>query len=108
MEHVCAPLLPFLHRFSEVKAVPPNHRQLQDSADNEKLNCTKLFLDMLDLPLDDKIEVDLKQASVFVMCHLDRLALPHMLPLCFNKVNKCISFLCTLKFGVSYCRHRLT
>lgn len=86
METAGAPLLPFLLRFAEISVAPSNLGPLQDRWDEEKVSCTKLYLDMLDLPGDETVEVDLKQACLFVMSRLDQLAVPHMPPLCFNKV----------------------
>lgn len=99
METAGAPLLPFLHRFAEISVAPSNLGPLQDGWDEEKVSCTKLYLDMLDLPGDETVEVDLKQACLFVMSRLDQLAVPHMPPLCFNKViSKYIHFLIIMIF----------
>ncbi|XP_066141939.1 E3 ubiquitin-protein ligase HERC2 isoform X1 [Euwallacea fornicatus] len=86
VENASAPLLSFLYRFSEISPAPSNLGPFLENCTEDKLSsCTKIYLDFLDLPDDDKIGIDLKQACVFVMCHLDRLAAPHMPPLSFNK-----------------------
>lgn len=80
-----APLLSFLHRFSEVPLVAS---KFQDQKTPEpQPSCTALFLDMLELPADERVEIDFKQAAVYIMSRLDRLASPHMPPLSFNKVS---------------------
>lgn len=44
-----------------------------------------MYLNFLELPDDDTIEMDLKQAGVLLLAHLDRLATPHLPPQSFNK-----------------------
>lgn len=78
-----APLLPFLRRFSQIERTPSI---FFDSVANTT-SCTQTYLDFLELPSDDSLEIDLKQAAGFVMAHLDRLACDHIPPLSFNKVK---------------------
>ncbi|KAJ8985747.1 hypothetical protein NQ317_014400 [Molorchus minor] len=82
VEAASAPLLPFIRRFSEIQPIKSTASKEQ-SEDN--FSITKLFLDLLELPEDENCEIDLRQAAVFVMAHLDRLALPHIPPVSFNK-----------------------
>ncbi|CAH0559020.1 unnamed protein product [Brassicogethes aeneus] len=78
-----APLLPFIKRFSEIEPVKSH---VFPKEEIEEVNyCTKIFLDFMDLPEVDSMEIDLKQAAVFVMAHLDRLAIPHIPPLSLTK-----------------------
>ena len=37
-----------------------------------------MYLKHLQLPEDEAVEIDLKEATVFLMAHLNRLALPHI------------------------------
>lgn len=39
------------------------------------------LLRFLEIPDDDTVSVDLEQGAVIMLCHLDRLASPHMPPL---------------------------
>jgi hypothetical protein len=48
---------------------------------------TECFLRFLQLPDSDSVAVDLKQAAVVIMSHLDRLAAPHAPPATFTKVS---------------------
>jgi hypothetical protein len=48
---------------------------------------TECFLRYLQLPENDSVAVDLKQAAVVIMSHLDRLAAPHAPPATFTKVS---------------------
>jgi hypothetical protein len=48
---------------------------------------TEFFLRFLQLPDSDSVAVDLKQAAVVIMSHLDRLAAPHAPPATFTKVS---------------------
>lgn len=83
-----APLLPFIKRFMEIQPQQSTFTQTNNIKDesDEKMTCTKVFLEFLELPEDDANEIDLKQAAVFVMSHLDVLAEPHIPPASFNKV----------------------
>lgn len=79
-----APLLPFLKRFSQIPSAAPEFSEKDSNEEN--LSITQTYLSFVELPEDDSVEVDLKQASSFIMAHLDRLAEPHIPPLSFNKV----------------------
>ncbi|XP_050303138.1 E3 ubiquitin-protein ligase HERC2 [Anthonomus grandis grandis] len=79
-----APLLPFLYRFADLPAAPST-LTLHQGKNDEKISCTQLYLDMLELPEEETGEIDLKQACVYIMCRLDRLAAPHIAPLSFYK-----------------------
>ncbi|KAJ8950701.1 hypothetical protein NQ318_012781 [Aromia moschata] len=83
LDAASAPLLPFIRRFSEIPPFQGSTNTKEEPEDNASI--TKLFLDFLELPGDESCEVDLRQAAVFVMAHLDRLAAPHVPPLAFNK-----------------------
>lgn len=70
---------------------------------NESKSSTQIFLDLLEVPEDDTCEIDLKQAAVFVMAHLDRLASPQIPVVSFNKVST-VSFLARNNF---YCMDKV-
>lgn len=53
---------------------------------SESKSSTQIFLELLEVPEDDTCEIDLKQAAVFIMAHLDRLAIPQIPVVSFNKV----------------------
>lgn len=67
-DSVSAPLLPFLKRFWRIG----------DFVEEPGSTATDAFLRFLHLPDDDRVEVDLRQAAVIVIAHLDRLAVPHI------------------------------
>lgn len=76
-----APLLPLLKRFGDVlpaKCVSG----VQASCGSHRFVCspTRCFLRFLTLPDDDSLSVDLQQAAVVIMSHLDRLAMPFSPP----------------------------
>ena len=48
---------------------------------------TECFLRYLQLPENETVAVDLKQAAVVIMSHLDRLAAPYAPPATFTKVG---------------------
>ncbi|GJQ69394.1 HERC2 [Trypoxylus dichotomus] len=80
-----APLLPFLKRFEEIslaKSPPASNDEKEDTP-----NCTNMFLKYLTIPEDETADVDLKQAAILLMSHLDRLASPHLPSQSFNKTN---------------------
>ncbi|CAH1128754.1 unnamed protein product [Ceutorhynchus assimilis] len=85
VENASAPLLPFLSRFLEISPTPSHLGSFHNKIEEETNSCTKVFLDLLDLPDLEYEEVDLKQTAVFVMSRLDQLAAPHMPPVSFNK-----------------------
>ncbi|XP_044262446.1 E3 ubiquitin-protein ligase HERC2 isoform X2 [Tribolium madens] len=80
-----APLLPFLKRFSQIPHALPEF--CEKDSNEENLSSTQTYLSFIELPEDDSVEIDLKQAASFIMAHLDRLAKPHIPPLSFNKSN---------------------
>ncbi|XP_074029211.1 E3 ubiquitin-protein ligase HERC2 [Leptinotarsa decemlineata] len=82
---VGAPLLPFILRFFKIKPLYPAFSNKDEN--EEKSSITQIFLDLLDLPDDELCEIDLRQAAVAIMCHLDILATPHIPPLSFNKTS---------------------
>jgi E3 ubiquitin-protein ligase HERC2 len=55
-----------------------------------QISPTECFLRYVQLPDNDSVAVDLKQAAVVIMSHLDRLAAPHAPPATFIKVSYCI------------------
>ncbi|XP_044756400.1 E3 ubiquitin-protein ligase HERC2 [Coccinella septempunctata] len=79
-EVASAPLLPFLKKFTEIQ---PSNNFTPESEDFP--SCTKIYLDLTPLPDDNSIEIDLRQAAVYLLAYLDRLAAPHITPLSFNK-----------------------
>ncbi|CAH1964040.1 unnamed protein product [Acanthoscelides obtectus] len=86
MEDASAPLLPFISRFA---GIAPEKSINSNKSENDDRACsTKVFLDLLELPEDNTYEVDLRQAAVCIMAHLDRLASPHIPPLSFNKSSQ--------------------
>ncbi|KAF5270348.1 hypothetical protein FQR65_LT05536 [Abscondita terminalis] len=76
-----APILPFLRRFANIPA------DISTSINSEcnDLNCTNVYRKTRELPDDDLLEIDLRQAAVLLMSHLDRLAFPHIPQQSFNK-----------------------
>ena len=50
-------------------------------ANSNIVSATEAFLRYLEYPEDENINIDLQQAAVVIMSHLDRLASPHQLPL---------------------------
>lgn len=77
--------MPFIQRLSEIK---PCQTIFTNKDENEQIDSTpKVYLDLFELPEDEDCEIDLKQAAVCIMAHLDRLASPHIPPLSFNKVR---------------------
>ncbi|KAF5273445.1 hypothetical protein FQA39_LY07462 [Lamprigera yunnana] len=76
-----APILPFLKRITSVPCVLLNNFKVE-SID---LNCTNIYNKMQHLPEDDSLEIDLRQAAVVVMSHLDHLAITHTPSQSFNK-----------------------
>lgn len=77
------PILPFLKHFQEIPF--EKHSGPKEEKDDIS-NCTKMFLNFINLPEDDTVEVDLRQAAVVLLAHLDRLAEPHIPPQSFNRV----------------------
>lgn len=66
-----APLAAVLRRFERIN----NHQSYSLS---DSISSTESFLRFLTLPEDDTTPIDLKQAAVIIMSHLDRLAKPHL------------------------------
>ena len=87
----CAPLIPFLKRLEAVEASDgcKNEEETTLIIDenfpsngvDEIVSATEAFLRYLEYPEDENINIDLQQAAVVIMSHLDRLASPHQLPL---------------------------
>lgn len=70
-----APLLPLLQRVAVLTPTAGTDKcDTQDWSDAS--SPTECLLRYLELPEDDMSPVDLEQAAVVVMCHLDRLATP--------------------------------
>nr|CAD7262173.1 unnamed protein product [Timema shepardi] len=108
----CAPLVPLLKRFHTItggKSQSQNSSwddnaqikvslvgsdpSLTQHASNHvvsaplpQMSPTDCFLRYLHLPEDDCVSVDLKQAAVALVSHLDRLAAPYLPPPSFSKV----------------------
>lgn len=71
-----APLVPFLRRFEDIPCSKRRTSVIDD--DFYCVNPTECFLRFLSLPEGDTLPVDLRQAAVFIMAHLDRLSMPHI------------------------------
>lgn len=76
-----APLLPVLHRFGAIPLLKSPPSPVWDENTPMEVNPTECLLRYLELPEDEDISVDLEQAAVILLCHLDRLAAPHTPPL---------------------------
>jgi E3 ubiquitin-protein ligase HERC2 len=71
-----APLVPILRRYEKISS---NYVYNQAQSDRSLPSSpTESFLRFLSLPDDDTARVDLKQAAVIIISHLDRLAKPHL------------------------------
>lgn len=77
--------MPFIRRFSEIQPAQTVFMNKDEHEDTK--TSTQIFLELLEVPEDDSCEIDLKQAAVFLMAHLDRLAMPHIPPMSFTKVR---------------------
>nr|XP_022903495.1 E3 ubiquitin-protein ligase HERC2 isoform X1 [Onthophagus taurus] len=87
---VTAPIFSFLRRFEEISPEKPIDSMLGDEK-NELLNCNQLLLKYLDVAEVVEEEIDVRQAAVLLLAHLDRLATPHLPSQSFNKMNECNS-----------------
>ncbi|KAK8398901.1 hypothetical protein O3P69_004178 [Scylla paramamosain] len=77
-----APLLPILHRFGGVQPLKaPSSSPVWDDNLPMEVSPTECLLRYLELPEDEGVSVDLEQAAVILLCHLDRLAVSHNPPL---------------------------
>ncbi|XP_063244096.1 E3 ubiquitin-protein ligase HERC2 isoform X2 [Bacillus rossius redtenbacheri] len=82
----CAPLVPLLKRFEQIMCGKlPAQNIIWDDNAHFKVNPTECFLRFLQLPSIDSALVDLKQAAVVLVSHLDRLASPYLPPATFSK-----------------------
>ena len=91
----CAPLIPFLKRLESVEVSGDECKNNDEQettliidenfpsngSGDEIVSATEAFLRYLEYPEDENINIDLQQAAVVIMSHLDRLASPHQLPL---------------------------
>ncbi|XP_019845780.2 probable E3 ubiquitin-protein ligase HERC2 [Bactrocera dorsalis] len=68
-----APLVPILRRYESI-----GNYGINNMAESAPASATESFLRFLTLPEQDTTNVDLKQAAVVVVSHLDRLAKPHL------------------------------
>ncbi|XP_056632300.1 E3 ubiquitin-protein ligase HERC2 isoform X1 [Diorhabda sublineata] len=81
-----APLLPFIRRLAEIE---PSQTIFINKDESDQLDSIpKVYLDLLELPDNEDCEIDLRQAAVYIMAHLDRLANPHIPPVSFNKSSQ--------------------
>ncbi|XP_038055580.1 E3 ubiquitin-protein ligase HERC2-like [Patiria miniata] len=77
-----APLMALLKRFQEIPS--PKGKFTAEGSNQDDyvspsvVSPTECFLRYLTLPDDDDASIDLRQAAVIVMSHLDRLAAPYM------------------------------
>ncbi|XP_042217246.1 E3 ubiquitin-protein ligase HERC2-like isoform X2 [Homarus americanus] len=77
-----APLLPVLHRFGAIPLLKTQSSStIWDENTPIEVSPTECLLRYLELPEDEDVSVDLEQAAVILLCHLDRLAAPHTPPL---------------------------
>ncbi|XP_064637694.1 E3 ubiquitin-protein ligase HERC2-like isoform X2 [Lineus longissimus] len=84
----CAPLVPLLRRFQEIKGSKSN--RFESGKSDEiigGISPTECFLRYLFLPDDEEMHVDLRQCAVVIMSQLDRLALPYSPPTGSQKVQ---------------------
>ncbi|KFB50142.1 hypothetical protein ZHAS_00018200 [Anopheles sinensis] len=68
-----APLVPLLHRYEQIESFGSFN-----GSDSFHFGPTESFLRFLTLPENETTCVDLKQAAVIIISHLDRLAKPHL------------------------------
>ena len=71
-----APLVPLVRRLEMIPEMNGDHQQPQDVEDEDVVHPTQCFLQYLDYPEDETSCIDLQQAAVVIMSHLDRLARP--------------------------------
>lgn len=74
-----APLIPLLKRLERVSGNKAH--SVPDTWDDNSpgvVSPNECFLNCLELPEDDSLLIDLRQAAVVVMAHLDRLAAPYL------------------------------
>jgi E3 ubiquitin-protein ligase HERC2 len=87
-----APLIHFLKRFEFIQPTkiverPASAAVASDNDDDddddyvELVSATEAFLQYLEYPENEDCDVDLQQAAVVIMSHLDRLATPHQPPI---------------------------
>ncbi|XP_071532835.1 E3 ubiquitin-protein ligase HERC2 isoform X2 [Panulirus ornatus] len=78
-----APLLPVLHRFGAIPLLKTKSSPSSVWDENAPIEVspTECLLRYLELPDDEEVNVDLEQAAVILLCHLDRLVAPHTPPL---------------------------
>ena len=85
-QNIGSPLVSILRRYEQIECLS-SYNNITDSS---HFGPTESFLRFLSLPEIETTNIDLKQASVIIISHLDRLAKPH-LPLNGNfstKINK--------------------
>ncbi|XP_031621811.1 probable E3 ubiquitin-protein ligase HERC2 [Contarinia nasturtii] len=70
-----APLIPILRRF---EAIQFNNQDIVTNTNEGSIAPTESFLRFLKLPDQETANIELKQAAVVIMSHLDRLAKPHL------------------------------
>ncbi|XP_075155337.1 E3 ubiquitin-protein ligase HERC2 [Haematobia irritans] len=86
-----APMVPILKRYESIG----NYGLASSNSSNVvPSSATECFLRFLTLPEQETSNVDLKQAAVVIISHLDRLAKPHMptahsIQTQYNAMNKC-------------------
>uniref|UniRef100_W8AHF9 HECT-type E3 ubiquitin transferase n=1 Tax=Ceratitis capitata TaxID=7213 RepID=W8AHF9_CERCA len=68
-----APLVPILRRYESI-----GNYGIGNCTENTPASATESFLRFLTLPEQETTNVDLKQAAVVIVSHLDRLAKPHL------------------------------
>ncbi|XP_053688822.1 probable E3 ubiquitin-protein ligase HERC2 isoform X2 [Sabethes cyaneus] len=68
-----APLVPLLKRYEQIGSFAT-----YNAGDSFHFGPTESFLRFLTLPENETTDVDLKQAAVIIISHLDRLAKPHL------------------------------
>lgn len=83
-EDTHAPLVPILRRFSSIVPSEFDESQSIENEDDSPVDC---FLRFANLPENDMVPIDLRQAAVLIMAHLDRLSSPHIPTTTFIKIN---------------------
>ena len=66
-------MVPLIKRLEQLT---PHDTANDITEDDDDVHPTECFLQYLDIPEDDSVDIDLQQTAVVIMSHLDRLARP--------------------------------
>ena len=72
-------MVPLIKRLEQLTPHPSHdttNDNTDDDDDDDDIHPTECFLQYLDIPEDDSVDIDLQQTAVVIMAHLDRLARP--------------------------------